>query len=247
MARSFNGSSDFITPTSATPLTVVPPLSVAVWVYPTAVSNTTSQIIMNNQANTNFWGLYLVQNTAKISLEASGSAANSSVAVSLNTWSHIGGSTSGTSIYLNGAKDGSATGTWSWSTITGGSVAIGEDPVNSGRNYTGRLADLAVWNVVLTDLEFAAIAKGVRPFRVRPKSLIAYYPLDGLQSPEPDLSGNASNGTLTGTAKAFGPPIAPFTSRMPLSTQSSTPVVAVFRPTLSPIGTRAGSRQMDWQ
>jgi hypothetical protein len=36
-----------------------------------------------------------------------------------------------------------------------------------------------------------------------------------LASPEPDLSGNKNNGTLTGTTNTFGPPILPFTRRWP--------------------------------
>jgi hypothetical protein len=37
-------------------------------------------------------------------------------------------------------------------------------------------------------------------------NLKGWWPLDGYQSPEPDLSGNGNNGTLTGTAQVLGAP-----------------------------------------
>jgi hypothetical protein len=84
----------------------------------------------------------------------------------------------------------------------------------TGQALQGNMADTALWNVVLSATEIAALAKGIRPPQVRPAALIGYWPLDGLQSPEPDLSGNRNNGTLTGTVNAFGPPIRPITPRM---------------------------------
>jgi hypothetical protein len=79
----------------------------------------------------------------------------------------------------------------------------------------GQLADFAIWSVLLTAAEASALAKGARPNTIRSASLVNWWPLGGIQSPEPDLSGNKNNGTLTGTAPAFGPPIAPFTPRWP--------------------------------
>ncbi len=92
--------------------------------------------------------------------------------------------------------------------------------------WDGGLADFAIWNTGLSALEVAALAKGVRPNSIRQKSLQIYYPLDGLASPEPDLSGNARNGTVHGTSRSFGPPVAPFTSRWPQVTPVSTPSAA---------------------
>lgn len=41
----------------------------------------------------------------------------------------------------------------------------------------GRLADAAVWNVALSADEIASLAKGFKPTRVRPQSLVFYAPL----------------------------------------------------------------------
>lgn len=52
-------------------------------------------------------------------------------------------------------------------------------------------AHAAFWNVVLSDAEIAALAKGYSPDQIRPASLHFYVPL--IRSPWPDLKG--SNGT----------------------------------------------------
>ena len=41
----------------------------------------------------------------------------------------------------------------------------------------GRAAEVAIWNVALTDAEMSTLAKGFKPTRVRPQSLVFYAPL----------------------------------------------------------------------
>lgn len=41
----------------------------------------------------------------------------------------------------------------------------------------GDVAEVAVWNVALTDAEIASLAKGFKPTRIRPQSLVFYAPL----------------------------------------------------------------------
>ena len=67
--------------------------------------------------------------------------------------------------------------------------------------YAGSVAEVAVWNVPLTLNEVVTLAT-VCPDSVRRTSLVAYYPLYGAASPEPDLSGGVNNGTVTGTTVA---------------------------------------------
>jgi len=98
--------------------------------------------------------------------------------------------------------------------------------------FGGSMAEVGIWNVVLTAGEILALAKGCRTASVRPASLVGYWPIWGLASPEPDMSGNANNGTLTGTAKANGPPIDRFTWTNPNFYQaaSSPPTSPLFLP-----------------
>lgn len=94
-------------------------------------------------------------------------------------------------------------------TLEIGNFAGANVPCNSA------VADVAFWNVVLTAVERSALAAYSRPNHINPTALKGWWPVDGLQSPEPDLSGNKNNGTLTGTTAAFGPPVTMFTPRWP--------------------------------
>jgi hypothetical protein len=139
---------------------------------------------------------------------------------SANVWSHAAiTSSSATShaAYLNGGNKVTNSGTLSGATAST-QTWLGSYKTSGGAHggfFAGTIADAAIWSVALSDAEIAALASGVRPKDIRPASLIAYWPLGGLQSPEPDISGGARNGTLTGTSAAFGPPYVPFTPRWP--------------------------------
>jgi hypothetical protein len=129
---------------------------------------------------------------------------------SLNAWHHVGFTSDSTTatLYINGASAGTAqsvTGTGSPPSITDARICY--DLAASGRAIDGSMADAAIWDATLTLIEIAALAKGMRPPQIRPASLKGYWPLAGLQSPEPDLSGSKNNGTLTGTQAAFDPPL----------------------------------------
>jgi hypothetical protein len=140
--------------------------------------------------------------------------------LSTNTWYHLlgtydaGAGGNNKNLYINGTFNiGVAEGSFAAPVSPG--IGFGNFPDLSG-NY-GHLtgADGAIWNVILSPLEIAALGKGVRPPVIRPRNLVGYWPLDGLQSPEPDLSGNAYNGTVNGTTKDFGPPFMTLTPRRP--------------------------------
>lgn len=79
-----------------------------------------------------------------------------------------------------------------------GSASTNSNPMLIGnradglRNWDGSLAELSVWNVILTDDEWAAVGKGVSSMSVRPMSLIEYVP--------DDRSYWAGAVTITGTA-----------------------------------------------
>lgn len=124
-----------------------------------------------------------------------------------------------------------------------GATDVAHLGANAGVSSAMYIADSAVWQVYLTDAELTALSKGIRPNKIRPNPTM-YFPLDGLQSPEPDLSGNANNGILTGTTFIAGPPLAMFTPRWrQLELPSGVTATTKFRKSASRIGTRTGTRQ----
>lgn len=62
------------------------------------------------------------------------------------------------------------------------------------------LAEVAIWSVALDAAERAAYANGASPRLIRPTSLVAYWPLVGTQSPEPEIrNGVSATVTAAGT------------------------------------------------
>jgi hypothetical protein len=221
MARSFNGTSDHIDSSAYTAGTAG---TVSIWFNFTTNAGAYATLLgQDNQT--------VVQVYQQIHLKSSGHLAyyagttlagigvdpGTAVATS-GVWYHACctyDSTNGLKTYLNGVSDGTA--------AANGALQTGSNPFMIGydsnfspaRDFNGSLADAAHWSAALSTSEVVALAAGARPSTIRPLSLLGWWPLGGVQSPEPDLSGNKNNGTLTGTAPAFGPPIMQFTPRWP--------------------------------
>ena len=73
-------------------------------------------------------------------------------------------------------------------------------------SFDGNVGSTAIWNTDLHKKDIALLTEGELPLRIRPDALVRYWPIYGYTSPEPDLSGNAAHGTVTGTTSA-APPI----------------------------------------
>lgn len=74
-------------------------------------------------------------------------------------------------------------------------MAVADFAGGSGA-FDGLLSDIAMWSVALGANEISALARGCQPYLIRPSSLVAYWPMWGLASPEPDLSGKKNSITL---------------------------------------------------
>jgi hypothetical protein len=124
---------------------------------------------------------------------------------------HLAGvftSNSSRALYINGALQSTDTNVCSANT--------GLDTLTVGCTYRsgtranffdGVIAEVAYWSAALTADEIASLSKGFSPGLVRPQSLVAYYPLIGNNSPEPDRSRTSSPLTVSGATKADGFPI----------------------------------------
>jgi Concanavalin A-like lectin/glucanases superfamily len=226
MARSFNGSGDQIALAAGFAPAAIN-FSIACWVNPSTNNGSAGHkgrtILCSNNAGSGF-NFQLSTGTGTPSvLELDLTNANvlgtSTATVADGSWAHVGATwvngTKTVSFYINGVFDSSAVGPVALNNAAG--YVIGANPGSGGQffYFGGSMADLLFCTSILTASQFSGLFRGTRPAALG-FPLTLNMPLDGLQSPEPDLSGNAFNGTLTGTAKAFGPPFAPFTPRWPL-------------------------------
>lgn len=193
------------------------PFTMACWFRMASTTGTrTLMSLANGSNNDDFWRLFHDSNEATVAARAgnSGSSetATSTAGASTGEWSHACGvfaSDAARSAFLNGGNKG----TNSNSLVLGSTVTVtgvghlaraSQDMV-----YDGDLAHAAIWNVALSDEEVALLAKAVSPLFVRRSALVAYWPLWGIDSPEPNLwPGSALALSINGTLdKADNPRI----------------------------------------
>lgn len=125
-------------------------------------------------------------------------AADTSTSISASTWFHaLGVWTSNTlrAAFLNGAGKGTQTTSQvvaSFDTTVIGCAVGSSTNEEFAPSGTGDLAEAVVYNVALSDVEALAISRGIHPFLIRGASIVAYWPIYGLTSPEPNRKSNAS-------------------------------------------------------
>jgi hypothetical protein len=134
---------------------------------------------------------------------------------SAGAWVHIlitwinGGTTTG---YINGAAKGTQGSTPTF-TLDNGFL------VGSRAGLTGAdaaMAEIGIWNVALTANEALALSRGARCREVRRAAITGWWPLDGIETNEPDFSGNGVSLIPSGSpTPANGPPMRLFTRVVP--------------------------------
>jgi hypothetical protein len=185
MAYDFNGTNQSIDASSAV-LTAVP-LTFACWAN---VDNVTTRFailtVSQSASSINHFVLtlhgalagdpvtMLTQSDGPVFGEATTSSGFSS-----STWTHAGvisSAINSRAAYINGGSKGTNSG--SSTPLDLNVTSIGRLWRPSTNAYTdGRIAEAAIWNAALTDAEVASLAKGFKPYRVRPQSLVFYVPL----------------------------------------------------------------------
>ena len=233
MARSFTAASSQYASVSKAVVTGVP-ITISAWINPTstAVSGTGAftivsicrAVVLKDSFGLDLVGAGSISGSPIRASETGSStfASANKTGITANIWHHVAGvyiSESSRLAYLDGVSASDSTTAAAPNTLNLTAIGMTDDGyyVSGPTNFfDGLIADVAIWNVALTANEISALSKGVRAYFVRPKSLVFYSPLDGLASPEPDLSGQANNLTLTASPTAAnGPPIDLFTPKMP--------------------------------
>lgn len=185
MARGFDDASSESLSVDNPPVTA-PPFTMACWFRSDDV--TVDQALMQickSSATSQYHALMIKGATGGDPVTARTRAGStydavSSTGFSANTWHHACGVWSAAD---NRAAfiDGGSKGTETTSATPGTPInrfAVGALLDSSPSDYmSGNLAELAVWDVALTDAEVAVLAQGYCPLLVRPASLVRYVPL----------------------------------------------------------------------
>ena len=183
-------------------------VTVAVWIYsPTATSN--AQTIYNKEPVN---GESYLSTSSSDNINYRGGSASPqctcSSVISDSTWTHVAFTHTGTNaeVFVDGASC-NACGTIT--AMPNGTGIIRWGTYNTGGfPFDGEMADLRIYDIVLSDAEIAEIATGDLSC-VRNGLVTQLYAMEpGTDPGFPDRSGNGNDGTNEGTTESSnGPPI----------------------------------------
>lgn len=194
-------------------------LTITAWIYVTTFENggriLTKQEPGFSDANAHVWMVSLINTddirfrlkTGTADLAGTTTLVGSSGGVTTNTWHHVAATYDGSDmrLYLDGVEDATSASKTGNIRVNGWPTTIGEDS-DGNNDYTGRLAEMTINTATLTVDELLALARGSSILSVHPENLELYSPVWG-NSPEPDLSGNQRNGTVTNTTVVDHAPV----------------------------------------
>ncbi len=158
-----------------------PPFSVAMWINPIDLSGTQAWFAVSDQAQTSQQHVITTNGTA-VNVRSRNTTFRTAVAtgtVTVGNWHHICGvwaSSASRSAYFDGGGKGTETTSVTDPVLTHFGVARYNDS-SPGTDVNGRIAHVAAWTVALTDAEVALLALGMSPLKVRPASLVGYWPM----------------------------------------------------------------------
>jgi len=107
--------------------------------------------------------------------------------------------------FQNGTSFSTNTGNPSTTTVDTLHIGVGER-TSFIDYFTGHIAECAIFDITLTDQQVKAVSNGVPAFVVSGTKPIGYWPLWGIDEPEPDYS-NQNNGIVTGATKIKHPSV----------------------------------------
>lgn len=213
MARTFVAASSHRLDRASSPVSGYP-LTMAAWVKPATVAATQTAVsICLSGASANYHALAITSG-AKILYEATqaGVSADSigTTNITASAWHHlcaVGTSATNRATFRDGVADGTSVTSNTPGAATTTNIANLVSVASHVSFFNGDIAEVAIWNVALTQNEITMLAKGVSPLFIRPASLQVYVPVKGANSPEPDLK-VATGMTLTGSpAQAAHPTV----------------------------------------
>lgn len=222
MSRVFNLNNYVHTPHSAV-YDTLSAFTIGAWIFPTSFgsggADNNPLFIVKDPANflnsNDGTGFYLeapsspfTSYTLQGSVVTTGNAANTlgSTTVPINQWAFVTMTYSNSSNQVRLFFNGTEISYFAGNPVTGtGSVAnnsadgwyFGDDGQFANDGLIGRIAEVAIWNAVLTGAQIAAAAASTSGLSgIASGNLVGYWHLCGTASPEPDSSGNGNNAAL---------------------------------------------------
>lgn len=186
MAYDFDGTNDYIQAPLGTSYNV--PISIACW-FNSDTTNANKTLVtlaigLVGQTTSNGFHLRITSGAQVQATIANGAGSNSAAVgtYTLQNWHHGAAVfyTTGSRYAFCDAVRSSQSSTVRTVNVNPSNLLIGQGSggdFNLPQPFNGRIAEVGVWNVGLTDEEIAILAKGIKPIYVRPESLLYYVPL----------------------------------------------------------------------
>jgi len=196
---------------AGSPPVTAAPFTVAGWVNLTSTATIQDAWYLGDAGGSNYWVIYLNTNNGssvsagRVDVEISAGGGTIEISptptLSVGTPGHVAfveALSNDHRVYINGGNVATNNTT---KTPTAGSITqvnLGAfrasggtfGPINAALGYW------CMWNVALTDAEIAALAAGVTPWRIRPASLVAFWPMFGAATGNaPDMHPQGLSGT----------------------------------------------------
>lgn len=185
MAWDFDGTNDYMEATSAA--LTAGPLTFSAWINSDTTGAAGRILSISSTTGNDRWSLLLgATDVISFQVGASGSFGTVSTTntITAGTWHHVAGSYNTTvnqpqQVWIDGTKTGP---TNSSRTPVAGNLnrtLLGSTYISSAltQYFNGRIAEAAIWSVVLSDADVTSLSKGFKPSAVRPDKLALYMPL----------------------------------------------------------------------
>lgn len=147
--------------------------------FNTADTSANKALVSLNTGGGNRRVLYLDTTTVVAGASAAGAIASATAGYSASVANSAAGvftSTTSRAAYIAGGNKGTNSTSSSEGALS--ILAIGATYIASWGTYLqGEIAEAAVWSVELTDDEIVSLARGFKPSRIRPQSLVFYAPM----------------------------------------------------------------------
>lgn len=175
---------DYLTLASA-PVTIMP-MTFSLWIYPDEDGRSfQAPFSIGNSGGVDQFTINIMGGTVNdpvrcYARDAGGQTFATINGIVFNTWQHVAATyinNVSRYVFLDGVKSAQDVNDRTPANINLTRVAIEARSGAAASKFSGRIAEIGVWNVTLTDDEITILSLGYSPLFVRPESLVFYLPL----------------------------------------------------------------------